>query len=118
MLIIFIHITQELIMKSVNLTIAIMLLAITASSAQADTGSPSILSSVSPNSVETLSNAEASKMRGEYRVCHSLAPTVCIEYHTPIHLPKLFRQFGFNREHLRSYRIGWGWFRTKIYVAR
>jgi hypothetical protein len=105
-------------MKSINLAIAATLLAISVSSVQADTGTPSILSSVSADSVQTLNKADASKTRGEYRQCFG---STCFYIHTPFGL-STYNNGWSSRKYVGSYtkRIGWGWFskRVRIYVAR
>jgi hypothetical protein len=104
-------------MKSVNLAIAATLLAISASSVQADTGTPNILSSVSANSVETLSNADASKTRGEYRQCIG---SWRVKYCRTIYSPKRLSQYSSwhsSRRYLGRYKVG-TWLIKKLYVAR
>ena len=58
-------------MKKIS-TLAVMIAALFVlpiTSVQADTGTPDILSSVSPNLVQVLSKAESAETRGEYRFC-------------------------------------------------
>ena len=57
------------IMNSIKLAIITTLLTISVATAQADTATPNILSSVSENSIQTLNDTESSKIRGEYRIC-------------------------------------------------
>jgi len=104
-------------MNSIKLAIAATLLAISASSVQADTGSPSILSSVAANSVETLSNADASKTRGEYRVC--AGPFFAKVCSISVSSRKLSNYNGWwsSRKYLFSFKK-YGWWGKRYYVAR
>jgi len=56
-------------MNSIKLAIITTLLGLSVASVQADTATPNILSSVSEHSVQTLSDTEASKIRGQVREC-------------------------------------------------
>jgi hypothetical protein len=52
-----------------KLALVTAFLAVSASSVQADTGTPDILASVSSNSVQAMANNEAGEIRGEYLTC-------------------------------------------------
>lgn len=100
-------------MNTVKLALAATFLAISTSSVQADTGSPSILSSVSANSAETLSNADASKTRGQFRNC-TFFNTICYDQHTQNYHSSYVDWFSSSR-YVSSYTDGLG---RNIYVAR
>jgi hypothetical protein len=105
-------------MTSVKLALATIIIAISASSAQADTSTPSILASVSTDSVQTLSNSDASKTRGEYRTCIAFK-TVC---YYQISSKKLLASHGWSssRQYLFSFEkfIQYSLWKRKFYVAR
>jgi len=100
-------------MKSIKLALAETLLAIGASSVQADTGSPSILSSVAANSVENLSNADANNTRGQFRNC-TFFNTTCYDNHTQYRHSSYVNWYSSSR-YVSSYTDGLG---RRIYVAR
>ena len=102
-------------MTSTKLALATLLLAISASSAQADTSTPSILASVSTDSVQTLSNADASKTRGEYRKCTAFN-TVCY-FQTSSKKHSNYSNWYSSRQYLFSFKK-YGWWGKRYYVAR
>lgn len=100
-------------MKAINLALAATLLSISTASVQADTGSPSILSSVSANSVENLSRSDASKTRGQYRNC-TFFNTICYDQHTRYYHHSYVGWYSSSR-YASSYTDGLG---RRTYVAR
>jgi len=98
-------------MNSIKLVIITTLLTLSVATAQADTTTPNILSSVSENSIQTLSNSEAGKVRGEYRECNWFGCTVWTSYD---HLANYSNWFSFRKSLGRLYDLKG----RKIYASR
>jgi hypothetical protein len=110
----FIHFIKRIfIMTSIKLALAAALLALSTVSAQADTGSPNILASVATNAVETLSDADASKTRGEYRKCYF---TQCY-YQVSSKKLSTYNKWYKSRNYLGSFKT-YGFWGKRYYVAR
>jgi len=106
------------IMNSIKLAIITTFLTLSVATAEADTANtatPNILSSVSANSIQTLSNTEARKTRGEYRNCYF---SFC--YNT--YLIFQIREIPKHVKLIETYnkKTNWGFFTTNttIYVSR
>ena len=104
-------------MNSIKLAIITILLTLSVATVQADTTTPNILSAVAANSLQTLSDTEASKIRGEYRDCYIF----CLNIHLPFAVDEM-NNGKRSRVLLETYTrtINWGFFstHTKMYVAR
>jgi len=103
---------KDFIMNLIKLAIIAILLTLNLATVQADTATPNILSSVSENSMQTLNNSEANKIRGEYYSCD-----ITGRCYIQISSKKLRNTYSENHTYLFSFKQ-YGFWGKKHYVAR